>query len=79
VGLRRTLRALIDAECNRRAAAAALDIDRHTVESRLRTAERLLGRTLHTCLPELDIALHLEELDGAEPMPAPAAEVDNPT
>lgn len=69
-GLRRTLRALIDAECNRRAAASALEIDRHTVESRLRTAERLLGRTLHTCLPELDIALRLEELDGAARIPA---------
>jgi PucR C-terminal helix-turn-helix domain len=65
VGLLQTLRALIDAECNRRAAATALDIDRHTVESRLRTAEELLGRTLLTCLPELDIALRLEELDGA--------------
>lgn len=64
VALRRTLRALIDAECNRRAAASALEIDRHTVENHLRTAERLLRRTLHTCLPELDIALRLEELDG---------------
>jgi DNA-binding PucR family transcriptional regulator len=65
IGLLQTLRALIDAECNRRAAASALDVDRHTVESRLRTAEQLLGRTLPTCLPELDIALRLEEFDGA--------------
>jgi len=67
VGLRQTLRALIDAECNRRAAATVLKVDRHTVEGRLRTAERLLGRALHTCLPELDIALRLEELDGVAP------------
>lgn len=65
IGLLQVLRALIDSECNRRAAATALDIDRHTVESRLRTAEELLGRALPTCLPELDIALRLEELDGA--------------
>lgn len=65
VGLLRTLRALIDAECNRRAAAAMLDVDRHTVENRLRTAEELLGRSVTTCLPELDTALRLAELDGA--------------
>jgi hypothetical protein len=63
--LLQTLRALIDKECNRRAAATMLDIDRHTVESHLRTAEELLGRTLPTCLPELDVALRLEELDRA--------------
>lgn len=65
VGLLQTLRALINVECNRRAAAALLDIDRHTVENRLRTAEELLGRSLTTCLPELDTALRLAELDGA--------------
>ncbi len=61
--LLQTLRALIDAECNRRAAAAVLEVNRHTVESRLRTAEALLGRPLPTCLPELDIALRLENLE----------------
>lgn len=65
VGLLQTLRALIDTECNRRAAAAMLGVDRHTVENRLRTAEELLGRSLTSCLPELDTALRLAELDGA--------------
>jgi hypothetical protein len=65
VGLLQTLRALINTECNRRAAAAMLGVDRHTVENRLRAAEELLGRSLTTCLPELDTALRLAELDGA--------------
>jgi hypothetical protein len=34
------------------------------VESRLRTAEQLLGQPLRTCLPELDVALALEELES---------------
>jgi hypothetical protein len=63
-GLFEALRAYIDADCNRRAAACSLQVDRHTVESRLRTVEGLLGRTLHTCLSELDVAVRLEELDG---------------
>jgi hypothetical protein len=64
-GLLQALRAYIDAECNRSSAASALRISRHTVESRLRTVEQLLGRPLRTCLPELDAALALEELESA--------------
>jgi hypothetical protein len=73
VGLLQTLRAYIDAECNRSSAASALRLSRHTVESRLRTAERLLGHPLRGCLPELDVALRLRELEDAaleDPSPA---------
>lgn len=61
--LRRTLRTYIDLECNATSAAHALQVGRHTVESRVHTAERLIGSTLRECLPELDVALRLEELD----------------
>lgn len=61
--LRRTLRTYIDLECNATSAAHPLQVGRHTVESRVHTAERLIGSTLRECLPELDVALRLEELD----------------
>jgi len=61
--LRRTLRAYINAECNATSAATPLEVGRHAVEKRLRTAEELLGCPLRTCLAELDVALRLEELD----------------
>jgi DNA-binding PucR family transcriptional regulator len=61
-----TLRAFIDAECSRTSAAAAIGVSRHTVESRLRAAERLIGRSVRDCLTELDIALRLVELDSDE-------------
>jgi hypothetical protein len=64
VGLLQALRAYIDAECNRSSAASALRVSRHTVESRLRTVEQLLQRPLRTCLPELDAALALEEIES---------------
>jgi hypothetical protein len=35
---------------------------RKTVESRLRTVEERLGRTLHPCSAELELVLLLEEL-----------------
>jgi hypothetical protein len=60
--LLQTLRAYIDAECNKSSAAAALEVRGHTVGSRLRKTEKLLGRPLHTCLAELDVALRLTEL-----------------
>lgn len=62
VGLRQTLRAYIDAECNRSSAASMLKVRRQTVTSRLGIAEQLLGRQLRTCLAELDIALQLLDL-----------------
>ena len=63
--LRHTLRAYIDAECIATSAASPLKVGRHTVESRVRTVETLLGCPLRACLTELDVALRLEELDRA--------------
>lgn len=63
--LRRTLRTYIDSECNATSAAHGLRIGRHTVESRVHTAERLIAATLRECLPELDVALRMEELNHA--------------
>jgi PucR C-terminal helix-turn-helix domain len=60
--LLRTLRAYLAAERSVSSAAAALGVVRKTVESRLRTVEERLGRTLHPCPAELEIALLLEEL-----------------
>jgi PucR C-terminal helix-turn-helix domain/GGDEF-like domain len=59
---RETLRAYFAAGSNAATAAAALRVDRHTVERRLRTIETRLGRLLHTCHAELEVALRLEEL-----------------
>jgi PucR C-terminal helix-turn-helix domain/GGDEF-like domain len=59
-----TLRAYLAAGRNASSAAAALEVGRHTVENRLRTVEQSLGRSLQTCLAELELALHLEELGG---------------
>ena len=64
---RKTLRAYFAAGRNAATAAAALGVDRHTVERRLHSIETRLGRLLHTCHAELEVALRLEELgDGAE-------------
>jgi hypothetical protein len=69
VGLRETLRAYIDAGFNAATAAAALGVDRHTVQRRLRKTEEALGRLLHTCHAELEVALVIEELDGEPAYP----------
>jgi hypothetical protein len=67
---RETLRAYFSAGCNAATAAATLEIDRHTVERRLRTVEARLGRQLRSCHAELEIVLSLEQLgvtiDGQE-------------
>ncbi len=62
---RETLRAYFAAGCNTATAAAALGVDRHTVQRRLHAIEERLGRLLNTCQPELEVALRLEELGGA--------------
>jgi hypothetical protein len=49
----------------------ALGVNRHTVESRLNTAQQHIGRPLDTCLIELEVALRLRELDSAEQPPPP--------
>ena len=75
VGSRQTLRAYFASGCNTATAAAALGVDRHTVQRRLHMIEKRLGRLLDTCQPELEVALRLEELgevaglSGAQPPP----------
>jgi hypothetical protein len=61
--LRETLRAYFAAGFNAATAAAALEVDRHTVQRRLRKVEEALGRLLPSCHAELEVALSLEELD----------------
>jgi DNA-binding PucR family transcriptional regulator len=63
-----TLRVYFASERNVSSAAAALGVARKTVDTRLRTIEKRLGRTLHPCPAELEVALALDEL-----APAPGA------
>jgi hypothetical protein len=60
-----TLGAYFAAGRNAATAAAALGVDRHTVQRRLRKIEERLGRLLHTCYAELEVALRLQELGEA--------------
>jgi PucR C-terminal helix-turn-helix domain/GGDEF-like domain len=62
--LRETLRAYFSAGLNAATAAAALAVDRHTVQRRLRKVEEAIGRLLPECHAELVVALGLEELDA---------------
>lgn len=57
-----TLREYIRAGRSASRAATTLGVVRQTVENRLRTAAKILGRELTTCLSELQLALDLEEL-----------------
>ncbi len=61
--LRETLRAYLAAECQASSAAVKLDVARSTVAKRLRSIEEKLGRTLHPCPAELEVALLLDELN----------------
>lgn len=61
--LRDTVRAYFAAGFNAAAAAAALQVDRHTVQRRLRKVEEALDCLLHECHAEIEVALSLEELD----------------
>lgn len=63
VVLRHTLRAYLNAQRNTSSTAAALGVARQTVENRLRIIEQKLGRQLQTCLPEIETALRLEDLN----------------
>jgi hypothetical protein len=72
--VRETLRAYFDAGFTAATAAAALQVDRHTVQRRLRKVEKALGRLLHTCHAEIEVALLIEELElghSGEPDVAP--------
>jgi hypothetical protein len=66
---RDTLRAYLAAGCNAASAAGALKVDRHTVERRLTAIERSLGRSVHVCRAELEVALRLEELGEPDSPP----------
>ncbi len=63
--LRETLRAYFAVGCNAATAASLLGVERHTVARRLQKVEQCLGRPLHTCRAALEVAMHLEESDGA--------------
>jgi len=70
--LRETLRAYFASGRNAATAAAALEVDRHTVQRRLRKVEELLGRLLNDCYVVLEVGLSLEEIGGEDPaLPAP--------
>jgi hypothetical protein len=62
--LRETLRAYFKAGFNAATAAAALQVDRHTVQRRLRKVEEALGRRLQASHAEIEVALLIEEMDG---------------
>lgn len=65
--LRLTLRAYFAAGRNVSSAAAALEVSRQTVNSRLRTIEARIGRTIGVCAAELETALRLRELGHLAP------------
>jgi hypothetical protein len=64
--LRETLRTYFNRAGNAASTAAALGVDRHTVQRRLRRIESILGRPLDSCRAELDVALRMEQLNGAK-------------
>jgi hypothetical protein len=61
-----TLRAYFAAGGNAAAAAVELGVTRHTVQRRIRAVEQRLGRMLHTCQAEVEVALRIEELHSYE-------------
>jgi GGDEF-like domain/PucR C-terminal helix-turn-helix domain len=63
--LRRTLREYIRANQNVVTTANALDVDRKTVERRIRSVEQRVGEPLVRCLPQIWVALAVEDLLGA--------------
>jgi hypothetical protein len=65
--LREALRAYLATQGNASSAAAALGVSRNTMEHRLRVIEERLGRPLHSCPAELEIALRLDELGVSVP------------
>jgi DNA-binding PucR family transcriptional regulator len=67
MALRKTLRAYIDAGCSATSAESDAGVGRHTVADRARKAEQLIGQSVRACLPELDMALRLEELGEQRP------------
>jgi hypothetical protein len=72
-----TLRAYLTAEHNASSAAARLKIARSTLEKRLRIAEERLGRSLHPCPVELEVALQLDALEASKGHTVPVGEWDS--
>jgi hypothetical protein len=64
-GLRETLRVYLDRDCNAASASAALGVDRHTVQRRLKRVEVAVGEPIPARRAELDLALRLEQLTAA--------------
>lgn len=60
---RRTLRAWFAANRNLSSAAVPLGVSRHTVASRLRKIETVVGRPLDECATEIETILRIEELN----------------
>jgi sugar diacid utilization regulator len=60
--LRQTLKAFYATGYNEAKAAKLLKIHRHTVERHLDRTKELIGRELHTCHGEIELALRLVEL-----------------
>jgi hypothetical protein len=60
-----TLRAYLDARGQMSEAAVALHVDRGTLVTRIRMIEERIGRPLHLCLAELDLALRCQAVKDA--------------
>lgn len=66
-----TLRAYFAAGRNVSSAAAALGVDRKTVNNRLRLVEEQVGRPLSSCVADVEAALRLDEMGGVAMMTSP--------
>ena len=64
--LRETIRAYFNAGQNAATAAAALQVNRHTVERRIRGIEDKLGQQINSCRAQLEVALAVEALQRQE-------------
>jgi hypothetical protein len=64
---RDTLRAYFETKRNVSSTANRLGVVRNTVENRLREIEERLGRPLHTCSAQLEVALQLDDLSVRDP------------
>jgi PucR C-terminal helix-turn-helix domain/GGDEF-like domain len=62
--LKRTLRSYLNLGGNAASAAAALGVDRHTVQRHLGKIEESLGRPLDSCRAELEVALRVDALNA---------------
>jgi DNA-binding PucR family transcriptional regulator len=56
------VRTYLDLDCNAASTASALDVNRHTVQRRLKKIEEAIGERLSARRAELDVVLRLERL-----------------